>query len=188
MEARLSLYREEGERPLPKDLVEKAARRGGRPKVPPTLLLHTARDVERLRRRKVPLFLVSPDKVTEEGYPMDFEPRVALPAGLTAQVKSDLKLLLVRDEETLRDPGLETLAALMLRVDKLAARALVVRNRKRVRPSELYRVVVNEGLEREATRVRFQDFASELPVVGTPLPARDLAWVMRNNPAPSRSR
>ena len=184
----MELYREEGERSLPKGLVVEVRRHGGRPKVPPHFSLRTVEDVDRLRRHKVPLFLLTPQAVTDAGYPMDFEPRVALPASMVTQVTSDLRLIRCRDAETLRETGLEAVATLMLRVDKLAARAVVQRNRSRVRVSELYRAVMNEGLQREATRVRFQDFARDLPRVGRALPARDLAWAMRNNPARSRAR
>lgn len=113
---------------------------------------------------------------------MTFEPRVALPRALMGQVLSELRVLLVKNSETVSADSLETLAALMLRVDRLAARALVERNRSKVNGSELYRMVVNEGLEREATKVRLQDFAKDLPVVGTPLDREELDWALGNNP------
>ena len=87
-----------------------------------------------------------------------------------------------QDGEALRDPGVEELVALLLRFDPLAARVVAVRNRVDLDPNELYRRVRNEVLERAATKVRLQEFARALPVVGEPLPREELEWIERNNP------
>lgn len=182
MERRLEFFRVTGERALPTHLVEPVKRRGGRPKRAVQVRVRSPQDVETLRRRKLPLFLLSSDEVTAEGYPIIFEPRLVLPESMVSQVHTTLRLLPVRNEATARDASLETLATVMLRVNTLAARALLERNRPRVRPGELYRAVMNEGLARAATKVRFQDFAKELPLEGPQLSVGDLRWVMQNNP------
>ena len=113
---------------------------------------------------------------------MTFEPRLVLPRPMMGQVVTELRVLPVKNPETVRRDRVEALVALMLRVDRLAARALAVRNSTEVNGSELYRMVVNEGLEREATKVRLQDFAKDVPVVGPALPREDLDWALGNNP------
>lgn len=129
------------------------------------------------------MFFLSPERVSEAGYPITFEPRLVLPRPMMGQVVTELRVLPVRNPETVRQDRLEALVALMLRVDRLAARALVVRNSAKVNGSELYRMVVNEGLEREATKVRLQDFAKDVPVVGPALPREDIDWALGNNPS-----
>ncbi|MCI4341056.1 MAG: hypothetical protein L3K11_01560 [Thermoplasmata archaeon] len=186
MESRLELYRDARERALPTELVEQVRKRGGRPKASVVLRVRNAEDVETFRRRNVPIFFLSPEKVSSAGYPMTFEPRVALPRAMMGQVVSELRVLPVKNTETVRLDRVETLVGLMLRVDRLAARALVERNLSKVNGSELYRMVVNEGLEREATKVRLQDYAKDVPVVGSALPRKDLEWALGNNPRRSR--
>jgi hypothetical protein len=182
MEQRLELFRDPREPTLPAVLVEPIRRRGGRPKVPVVLRVRTAEDVESLRSRNVPMFFLTPERISRAGYPMTFEPRLVVPRPMVSQVVTGLRVLPVKNPETVRGDRLEALVTLMLRVDRLASRALAVRNRSEVNGSELYRMVVNEGLEREATQVRLQDFAKDVPVVGPALPREDLDWAVRNNP------
>ncbi len=113
---------------------------------------------------------------------MQFRPWLALPEELSTKISSDFRILPVRDAEALKDPGIEELVALLLRFDPLAARVVAVRNRPKLDPNELYRRIRNEGLERAATKVRLQEFARALPVVGESLPREELLWVERNNP------
>ena len=127
--------------------------------------------------------LITPDWVSEKGYPVHFRPWLAVPKGLTAKVSSDYRILPVRDEEALREPGVVELVTLLLRFDPLAARVVASRNRRSLDPHELYRRVRNEGLERAATKVRLQDFAPAIPRVGEPLAREELRWIERNNPA-----
>jgi hypothetical protein len=177
-----SLVRERGERPLPAGLRVPVRRGRGRPRVEYRPRIRTAADVERLRRRHVPALLITPEWVTRSGYPVEFRPWLAVPEALAAKVTSDFRLLSVRDEDALRDPGAVELVALLLRFDPLAARVVAARNRARIDPSELYRRVRNEGLERAATEVRLQEFAPALPRIGPSLSAEELEWLERNNP------
>ena len=177
-----SLVREPGERPLPKEMRLKPARSRGRPRVEYRPRVRSPEDVERLRRHRVPAFLLTSEWVTAHGYPVRFQPWLAVPEELAGKITSDYRILPVRDEEALRAPGFAELLTLLLRFDPLAAWVVAVRNRKRIDPHELYRRVRNEGLERAATKVRFQEFAPALPKVGAALPKEELRWIERNNP------
>ena len=136
-----------------------------------------------LRRHRVPAFLLTAERVSRSGYPVEFRPWLVVPERMTGQVESEFRTLPVRDEEMLREPGPVELVVLLLRFDALAARVVAVRNRHHLDPHELYRRVRNEGLEREATKVRLQEFSSAIPRVGHPLPLAELRWIEKNNPA-----
>ena len=139
--------------------------------------------VERLRRHRVPAFLLTSEWVTQSGYPVKFRPWLALPEALSSKVTTDYRILPVKDGQALWTPGVAELVALLLRFDPLAARVVAVRNRKALDPNELYRRVRNEGLERAATKVRLQEIVPALPRVGTPLSRAELRWIERNNPS-----
>ena len=177
-----SLLREPGERPLPSEMRGRAPRVRGRPRTEYRPHVRTSEDVVRLRRHRVPAFLLTSEWVTRAGYPVRFRPWLALPAGLAPKVSSEFRILPVKDEDALRDPGIAELVTLLLRFDPLAARVVAVRNRGGLDPNELYRRVRNEGLERAATKVRLQEFAPALPRVGASLPRGELEWIERNNP------
>lgn len=177
------LLREPGEHPLPREMLAPVPKPRGRPKTVYHPVVRSPEDVDRLRRRKVPVFLLTPELVTRSGYPVRFRPWLALSKKLVGRVSSNYRLLPVRDEEALWEPRLEELATLLLRFDPLASRVVVSRNQQKLNVAELYRRVRNEGLEKAATRVRLQDFVPDLPRVGEPLPREDLLWVEHNNPA-----
>jgi len=176
------LFREPGERPLPRKMIVPSARSRGRPRKDYRPRVRSAGDVELLRRHRVPALLLTPEWVTRSGYPVQFGPWLAIPERLVPNVSSDYRILPVRDEDSLREPGVVELVTLLLRFDVLAARVVASRNRARLDPNELYRRVRNEGLESAATKVRLQEFAPAIPVVGRRLPRGELAWVERNNP------
>lgn len=178
-----SLLREPGEHPLPREMLVAPSRRRGRPRKEYRVRVRTTEDVDRLRRHKVPAFLLTAEWVTRSGYPVRFAPWLALPQELSSKVTSEYRILPVQDEEALREPGLVELVTLLLRFDPLAARVVAQRNRHRLDRFELYRRVRNEGLERSATKVRLQEFAPGIPRVGEPLPREELRWIERNNPA-----
>lgn len=183
MRLEASLMREPGERVLPSEMRTRIPRLRGRPREEFRPHVRTPKDVERLRRHRVPALLITSEWVTENGYPVHFRPWLAVPEKLSGKVSSDYRILPVRDEEALREPGIEELVTLLLRFDTLAARVVATRNRLGIDPHELYRRVRNEGLEAAATRVRLQDFAPALPKVGNALPREELRWIERNNPA-----
>lgn len=182
MKLEASLIREPGERPFPREMRVRVPRSRGRPREEYRPRVRTERDVERLRRHRVPALLLTSEWVTRSGYPVRFRPWLAVPEELASKITSDYRLLPVKDGEALRAPGVAELVTLLLRFDPLAARLVAVRNRRRLDPNELYRRVRNEGLERAATRVRLQEFAAALPKVGTALDREELRWIERNNP------
>jgi len=178
-----SLLRESGERPLPADLRSRVPRSRGRPRLEYRPRVRSASDVATLRRHRVPAVLITSEWVSHHGYPVVFRPWLAVPQELAGKFSSDFRILPVKDEDALRDPGLPEMVTLLLRFDPLAARVLAVRNRSELNPNELYRRVRNEGVESAATRVRLQDFAPAIPKVGSSLSRSELRWVEKNNPA-----
>ena len=182
MRVESGLFREPGERPLSRELLLPTPKTRGRPRKEYRPRIRSARDVDRLRRHRVPALLLTSEWVTKSGYPVRFLPWLALPEELSTKVSSEYRILPVKDGEALRDPGIEELVTLLLRFDPLAARVVAKRNEAKIDPHELYRRVRNEGLERPATKVRLQEFAPALPLVGNPLPSEELSWVERNNP------
>jgi hypothetical protein len=181
IEARL--LREPGERPFPQEMVGRLRRTRGRPRAEYRPLVRSPADVERLRRHRVPALLLTPEWVTRSGYPVSFRPWLVVPENLASQLASEFRVLPVKDEDSLREPGVVELVTFLLRFDPLAARVVAKRNRSMLDPLELYRRVRNEGLERAATKVRLQEFSPAIPRVGSPLPAEELRWIERNNPA-----
>lgn len=182
MRLETTLVREPGEHPLPRTMRSSIPIPRGRPRTRYRPRVRSARDVERLRRRRLPVFLLTDDWVTQNGYPVRFRPWLAVSRAIASSVDSEFRILPLRDEDALATPGLPELVTMLLRFDPLAARAVATRNRDRLDPNELYRRVRNEGLERAATKVRLQEIVPALPVVGEPLPLEDVRWVDENNP------
>jgi hypothetical protein len=182
MKVEARLLRDPGEHPLPREMLQNFPKARGRPKAEYRPHVRTARDVDRLRHHRVPALLLTPEWVTSSGYPVNFRPWLVVPENLLAQISSVYRILPVKDEEALREPGPVELVTFLLRFDPLAARVVAVRNRARIDPNELYRRVRNEGLERPATKVRLQEFAPAIPEVGPALPREELEWIEVNNP------
>lgn len=177
------LLREAGERPLPSEMLVPSPKGRGRPRVHYRPRVRTEGDVRRLRRHRVPAVLLTPEWVSRSGYPVSFRPWLVVPEKLSDQLSSTYRILPVKDEDSLRGPGLVELVTWLLRFDPLAARVVASRNRAALDPHELYRRIRNEGVERAATKVRLQQFAPAIPREGEPLPAAELRWIERNNPA-----
>jgi hypothetical protein len=177
------LLREPGEHPLPTEMLMPPPKTRGRPRAEYRPRVRSVRDVNRLRRHRIPAVLLTPEWVSSSGYPVTFRPWLVIPENLADQISSDFRMLPVRDVDSLREPGPVELVTFLLRFDPLAARVVAARNRRTVDPHELYRRVRNEGLERAATKVRLQEFAPAIPKVGPELPAEELEWIERNNPA-----
>jgi hypothetical protein len=177
-----SVLRELGERPPPADLFRPAVRRRGRPRVEYHVVVRTAEDAAALRRRGLPVHLLTSDWVSGHGYPVEFRPWLVVPERIARKVTSAFRILPVRDEEAVRSPGLEEIIAFLLRFDPIAARLVAVRNRRSIDPHELYRRIRNEGVEGAATRVRLQEFSPAIPRVGRSISRNELAWLEKNNP------
>lgn len=128
------------------------------------------------------MHVLTSDWVSRHGYPVQFRSWLVVPQRIADKVRSALRVLPVRDEDALRDPGLEETIAFLLRFDPIAARLVAVRNRRSLDPHELYRRVRNEGLEGPATRMRLQELSPAIPRVGTSISRRELSWLEKNNP------
>jgi hypothetical protein len=183
MRLEMRLLRERGEHPLPREIAVPTARKRGRPRAEYRPRVRTQRDVDRLRRHRVPIHLLTSDEVRRAGYPVSFQPWLVVPERLADQFASDFRTLPVKDDGSLEKPGIVELVTFLLRFDPLAARVVARRNPRELDPYELYRRVRNEGLERQATKVRLQQFSPRIPRVGDSLPAEELRWIERNNPA-----
>ena len=183
MRLEAGLFREPGERALPSEMVVRPNRSRGRPRAEFHPRVRSVEDVELLRRHRVPALLITSEWVTQHGYPVHFQPWLAVPEELAGKVTSDFRILPVKDEDALTAPGIAELVTLLLRFDPLAARVVAKRNRSNLDPHELYRRVRNEGLERAATKVRLQEFAPAIPKTGESLPREELRWIEKNNPA-----
>lgn len=183
MRLEAQLVREIGEHPLPPDLLIPMPKTRGRPRTRYRPHVRSARDIGRLRRHKVLTVLLTPEWVTRSGYPVNFQPWLVVPERLAGSVASDFRTLPVKDEDALENPGVVELISFLLRFDPLAARVVAKRNASQIDPHELYRRIRNEGLERQATKVRLQQFSRAIPRVGVPLPASELRWIEKNNPA-----
>ena len=133
-----ALFREPGEHPLPRGMLTPAPKSRGRPREESHPQVQSPRDVELLRRRGVPLALLTSDWVTENGYPEKFRPLLFVYADLAKQVQSCYRVVPVRDRDALRQPGFEEFVTFLLKVDTLAARAVVLRNQGKYNPRELY--------------------------------------------------
>lgn len=177
------VFRERGERSLPADLALRVAKPRGRPRVEYMFRVKSPEDVERLRRLGFPCALLTSEWVSSNGYPQRFGPLL-----FTAQetvdnlAESVFPVIPVKDKEALTEPRFEEFVTFLLKVDTLAARAVLRRNSGKYNPSELYRRFRNEGLERLATKVNLQEFVPALPRVGESLSTADLDWVESNNP------
>jgi hypothetical protein len=177
-----SLVRDPRDRPLPTSMRSTARVRRGRPRVRYQPIVRSPDDVRSLRHHGVPVFLVTDEWVTQNRYPVQFEPWLAVPDSIAGSFESTYRILRVRDEDALRRPGLAELVTWLLRFDPLAARAVALRNRETISALELYRRIRNEGLEGAATKVRLQQLVPDIPTVGQALAAKDLEWTDQNNP------
>ena len=182
MRVEARILREPGEHPLPPAMLRRLPRARGRPRTEYRPHVGSPRDVCRLRRHRIPATLLTSEWVTQSGYPVSFRPWLVVPERLHSQISSDYRILPIKDEDALRDPGPVELVTFLLRFDPLAARVVARRNRAKLEPHELYRRVRNEGLERQATKVRLQELAPAIPIVGESLPRDELESLERENP------
>ena len=186
MKFETALVREPGEHSIPRTLAVPSQKPRGKPRTDYDLFVRSERDVEYWRRRGLPFVLLTPEWVTENGYPEKFRPLLFTVKAVAEKLKeSKFRVVTMKDADTLRDPKFEEFVTLLLKVDTLAAHAVAHRNMGRFRPAEVYRRVRNEGLERLATKARLFEFVPDLPMVGEPLPKEDLEWVERNTPPQS---
>lgn len=177
-----TVRRQPGERVPPVGLLRPAIRHRGRPRVEYQPTVRTVEDATALRRHGVPVHVLTSDWVSRHGYPVEFRPWLVVPERIVARVTSVFRILPVRDEDAVREAGLEEMIAFLLRFDPIAARLVAARNRRTLDANELYRRIRNEGVEGPATRMRLQEFAPAIPRIGASISRSELAWLEKNNP------
>jgi len=140
-----------------------------------------AADVRRAREFGVPLHLVSPVDSAVFGYPLTFPPVVVVWRPLRDAVITNFAIQEFESRAASLRPRVEDLAIILLRIDALAARAILLRNREFVWPSYLETRILEEDCAAEASHVRLQEITPNLPVVGVQLSSDVLARQDRNS-------
>ncbi len=175
------LHRGPTDGPLPPDVFVRVRHPPRRPKQEYRVRIRTPRDAEVARRRKLGMYVLTGEVPTRFHYPMHFPPVLMVDPQLAPLVDTPLRTVLFHATEALhQEPPFEALVTMMLRVDEIAARVMLVRN-PGFDAKALTRYVVGEKLERQATRLRFQQFAQGIPVIGEPLPIAAVRQQDRKN-------
>jgi hypothetical protein len=181
MEIGAVLQRGSDTRPLPPEIFVPVGRPPRRPRQQYRIRIRDPADVEIARRRGLGMYVLTADAATQHHYPMHFPPVLMLDPRLTGLVDTKLRAVAFHSTEALQNPPFEAIVTMMLRVDEIAARVLLVRN-PGFDAQALTRFVVRENLERQATLLRFQEFAPGIPIVGRPLAKAAIHEQDRRNP------
>jgi hypothetical protein len=184
MRLETAVYREPGEHPLPREVAIPVAKPTHRPRTEYRLRVQSEDDVDTLRRRRLPLYLLTDERVRELGYLVHFPPRLYIPSEIADDVESPFRVFPYRDADALSSPGVPETVAMLLVSDPIGARVVLRLAVTRIPISEVYRRVVNAGpsVVEMATQMRLQDFVPSLPRIGTPMSAADARWLDRNEP------
>jgi hypothetical protein len=183
MRAKLSLVREPTDRALPQSVFVPAERPPHRPIARyEKVRIRSERDAEIARKAKLPVHLLTANRVTELGFPIRFPPRVIVAESILPIVETTFGTIPFASERAARSPRPEDVAIAMLRFDMIGARALVDRNPSWDR-AYLTRRIWEENLWRRATFVRFFDVLSLAPKEGKSLGRAELERKLRKNPA-----
>lgn len=142
----------------------------GRPRGRFRLAIQTPDDVLEARSLGAPVFLLTPELVTALGYPLVFPPHLLVTRDFATALDTHFPLIIVASADSALRPKIEDVVAALLRVDPHAARGVASHHRRSIDPLQLLRRVVQGESEREATRVRLQEFAPLIPELGRPLP------------------
>jgi hypothetical protein len=173
------------EDPMPSVFVREPRPRG-RPPVRYRALITTPEGVETARKSGVPVYLLDPRVVTALGYPMDFHPELVVARSVLGVVDTSYRIIPFRSEEAVIRPRLEDIALALLSINRLAARAVLDRNRDNLDADYLLKRVLQEELSGRATTVRFFDVVPALPRVGRALPKDAIERQLRKNPSTGR--
>jgi hypothetical protein len=158
-----------------------SARPRGRPVTRYKVRVRDEADAARAREFGVPLHLVSPVDAAVFGFPLTFPSVVVVWRPLRDTLITDFVIEEFESRAASLHPRLEDLAIILLRIDGFAARAFLLRNREFVRPSYLTARILEEDSAAEASHVRLQEIALDLPVVGDQLSTEVLARQDRNS-------
>jgi hypothetical protein len=168
-------------RPLPPEVFVPVGRPPRRPRRQYRIHIRELGDVEIARRRGLGMYILTADAATQHHYPMHFPPVLMLDPRLTGLVDTKLRTVAFQSTDALQNPPFEAIVTMMLRVDEIAARVMLLRN-PGFDAQALTRFVIRENLERQATLLRFQEFAPGIPIVGQPLTKAAVREQDRKNP------
>jgi hypothetical protein len=181
MQPSVSLVRSPSDRSLPPIFVP-VAKAPHRTHKPYELRIQSETDVEVARRAKVPLFVLTASDVSRLRYPMQFPSVLFSTSEWLAALRAP-SFITKQAYALPEDPRDEDVITYLLRVDTIAARAVLDRNLRTIDRDLLTRRITEERLNARATRVRMQDRLPKLITVGESLPKQQLKHVLvRNQP------
>jgi|HubBroStandDraft_1064217.scaffolds.fasta_scaffold42377_3 hypothetical protein len=175
------LVRAPGERLPPTELLIPIHKGRGRPTVEYRLKVHRHEDVELLRRKHLPLYLLTSERVTALGYPIRFPSELVVSRSLLSAVETSYRTIPFVSEAAVARPRIEDIALAFLTLRPIAARVLLERNRAEVDPNYLLKRVLTENLEEPASYARLFDLAPALPRTGPSIPVAALEREFRKN-------
>ena len=144
-----------------------------------TIRLRNEADVETARKAKVPVFLLTDRSMERLRYPMKFPP--ILFAAATYRAAVEAPWIVMESTSPPSKPRDEDLLTYLLRLDPLAARAVLDRNIQRLDRDYLTLRITEERLNARATRVRMHDRLPKLITIGDSLPKQQLNRVLARN-------
>jgi hypothetical protein len=144
-----------------------------------TLRLRNEADVEIARKAKAPLYLLTDHSMERLRYPMRFPPILFAAATYRPAVEAPWTVMEAAAPPS--EPRDEDLLTYLLRLDPLAARAVLDRNIQRLDRDYLTLRITEERLNARATRVRMQSRLRKLITIGESLPEQQLNRVLARN-------
>jgi hypothetical protein len=177
------VLREPGEHPLPRSLAFPVPTPNHRPQTEYRFRVRSEADVRALQRHRLPIHLLTAKRVSELGYPMVFPSQAVIARSFRPLVEIDLGTIPFVSTEAAASPRDEDVIVAMLRFDMVGARALWDRNRERLDSNYLLRRILEEGVERRASFVRFSDVLAGIPRSPQALDPERLDRKLRKHPA-----
>ena len=177
------VLRESGEHPLPRSLAIPVPTPNHRPPTAYRFRVQSTADVEALHRHRLPIHLLTAEKVSELGYPMVFPSQAVIARSFRPLVEINLGTIPFASAEAAASPRNEDVVVAMLRFDMVGARAIWDRNRRRLDATYLLRRILEERLERRASFVRFSDTLPGIPKSDEALNAERLERKLRKHRA-----
>ena len=143
-------------------------------------------DVEEARKNGVPVYLLESKVVSALGYPIEFPPELVVARSCLGAIDTTYRTIPFVSDRAVHRPRFEDVALALLSVNRIAARALLQRNREHLDTGYLTKRVFQEDLEERATSVRFFDLVPGLARVGRALPKEAIERQLRKNPPTGR--
>ncbi len=184
MRVEVAAHREEGEHSLPRGIAVPVATPNHRPKTEYRFVARSENDVDRLQRHRLPLHLLTSERVSNLGYPVRFPAQVVVARSFLPLLETGLPSILFSSTAAAMAPRDEDAVVAMLHVDMLGARVLWDRNRARMDATYLLRRILEEEVERRAAFVRFSDSLPGIPPSPDALDPDRLARKLEKHRAP----